>query len=203
MACHLPTHRSSRERAINARNAVAALSGVIPVAIYDHNEGPKKYGAGRESPQGFEAFTAYLQLGRQRTVGKAADVSGISLNTCKDLAKRFCWAKRVAQWDADQMKARFEEVRRERETRHRDEINKFRERQASRAIAMGDLADLMLDMTTDKLQAMRAAGEHISEQSIAQVARTVASLADMSMQIQATALGIDDLNEALDTEMDD
>ena len=172
------------------------------MAIYNHNKGPKKYGAGRESPQGFEAFTAYLQLGRQRTIKKAAEVAGIALTTCKDLAKRFCWTERAAQFDADQMKARFEEVRRERETRHREEINKFRERQANRAIAMGDLADLMLDMTTDKLTAMRAAGEHISEQSIAQVARTVASLADMSMQIQATALGIDDLNEALDAEME-
>lgn len=173
------------------------------MAIYEHNKGPKKYGAGKESAQGFEVFTAYLQLGRQRTVKKAAKIVGISQNTAEHLAKRFCWSERAAAYDGDQMKTRFEEVRKERERKHRDEINQFRERQATRAIAMGDLADLMLDMTTEKLTAMRAAGEHISEQSIAQVARTVASLADMSMQIQATALGIDDLNEALDAELDD
>ena len=171
--------------------------------IYEHNAGPKKAGANRESPEGYEAFVAYLELGRDRTFDKAAKIVGIAFTTARDLAKRFSWTERAAAYDADQMRQRFEEVRKERERKHRDEINKFRERQHIRAMAMGDLADLMLDMTTDKLQAMRAAGEHISEQSIANVARTVASLADMSMQIQATALGIDDLNEALDAELEE
>lgn len=171
--------------------------------IYDHNQGPKKYGASRETPEGYEAFVAYLELGRERTVGKAAKIAGIALTTAKDLAKRFCWTERAGAYDGDQMRQRFDEVRKARHRKHRAEINSFREKQHVRAMAMGDLADLMLDMTTDKLNAMRAAGEHISEQSIANVARTVASLADMSMQIQATALGIDDLNEALDADLDD
>lgn len=169
--------------------------------IYDHNKGPKKKGAGRETHTGFEAFTAYLLLGRERNISKTAKIVGISYNTCKDLSQRFCWPERAAAYDADQIKARFAEVKKAREKKHREEIDEFRHRQHTRAIAMGDLADLMLDMTADKLNAMRAAGEHISEQSISNVARTVASLADMSMQIQATALGIDDLNEALDADL--
>lgn len=171
--------------------------------IYDHNAGPKKKGAKIETPEGYEAFIAYLELGRDRTFDKAAKIVGIAFTTARDLAHRFSWTERAAAYDADQMRDRFKEVKKEREAKHRETINKFREQQHQRALAMGDLADLMLDMTTEKLNAMRAAGEHISEQSISNVARTVASLADMSMQIQATALGIDDLNDALDAELDD
>ena len=67
---------------------------------------------------------------------------------------------------------------------------------------MGDLADLMMDLTAEKLQAMRAAGELPSEQQIANLAKTVASLADMAMNLKATALGVDDLVEALEAELD-
>ena len=93
--------------------------GVIPPVakkeqkIYDHNAGPKKKGAKIETPEGYEAFIAYLELGRDRTFDKAAKIVGIAFTTARDLAHRFSWTERAAAYDADQMRDRFKEVKKE------------------------------------------------------------------------------------------
>ena len=170
------------------------------MAIYDHNQGLDKKGK-RETPEAFEAFTVYLELNRERSAAKVARILGCSAQNIQNMMKRNNWTKRAAAYDADRVKENFAEVRKEREEKHKRAIKKFREEQERRAQGMGELADLMMELTADKLQAMRAAGELPSEQSISNLAKTVASLADMAMNLQATALGVDELVDTLETEL--
>lgn len=157
---------------------------------YDHKRGKQ------ESPAAFEAFTCYLQLGRERSHKRVAEVIGDNLPIIAQYAKRYAWRERAAAYDADRMQDRFAEARKEREEQHRQAILKFRDDQARRARAMGKLAELMLELTEDKLLAMRDAGELPSEQQISNLAKTVATLADTSMNLEATALGVEELLDA-------
>ena len=167
---------------------------------WDHKQGYAHKGGKHESAKAYKAFTCYLELGDQRSLKKVERILGYGHEHLADMMKFYAWTDRAAAFDAAQVKARFNEVRENRAKEHREAIEKFRIEQERRAENMGQLADLMLDMTVDKMTAMRSAGEHISETSIANVARTVASLAEMSMNLKATALGVEDLTAALDVE---
>ena len=156
-----------------------------------------------ESPAAFANFTAYCELGPEiRTIRKAAEITGAKLDAAERQASKWKWQARAAEHDAHQVRIQFQAIKSQREHQQREKIAAFRNEQERRAHAMGDLADLMMDLTAEKLQAMRAAGELPSEQQIANLAKTVASLADMAMNLKATALGVDDLVEALEAELD-
>ena len=171
------------------------------MAKYDVGQGFKGKPGKFESPKAFEAFTAFLQLGRQRTIQKVADFMGVSKSAIVTMSRNYAWKDRAAEYDADQVKATFADVRKEKQEAQKRAIRKFRDEQLRRAEGMGDLADLMMDLTSEKLQAMRAAGELPSEQQISNLAKTVASLADMAMNLQATGLGVDELVDTLETEL--
>lgn len=156
-----------------------------------------------ETPKAYEAFTAYLELGRERTLKSVAKLLDITWAACANYSKKYSWQERAADYDADKVRSRFSEVRREKEEEHRVAIRLFREAQERRAKSLGELGDLMLDVATEKIEAMRAAGETISEHSLANIAKTVASLHEMSMNLGAAALGIDELEAALDAELSD
>lgn len=170
------------------------------MAIYELNQGLTGRNK-RETPEAFEAFTIYLELGRGRSANKVASVLGCSADNVKRWMKRNQWTTRAAQYDADKVKEDFKAVREKRAKEHKVAIERFRKEQERRARGMGDLADLMMELTSEKLMAMRAAGELPSEQSISNLAKTVASLADMAMNLQATALGVDELVDTLETEL--
>ena len=152
------------------------------MAAWDLGEGFEHKKGVRETPAAFEAFTVYLQLGRARTHKAVADVLGETMNNVRQYAKRYAWRERAAAYDAAQAQDRFADVKKEQEEQHRLAIMRFRDDQARRAKAMGGLAELMLELTRDKLEAMRAAGELPSEQQLSNLAKTVATLADTSMQ---------------------
>lgn len=171
------------------------------MAIYEHNKGFEGKSGKQESPEAFSAFTTYLELGRGRTNQKVAEILGISRSAVSQFAKKYNWRERASAYDADQVKQSFAEVRKEKQAKQKQAIRRFRDEQLRRAQGMGDLADLMMELTTEKLQAMRAAGELPSEQSISNLAKTVGSLADMAMNLQATGLGVDELVDTLEAEL--
>lgn len=170
------------------------------MAIYDLNQGLTGR-TKKETPESFEAFTIYLELGRGRTAQKVASVLGVSKDHIAKWMRRNNWRERATHYDADRVKENFKEVREKRAAEHKAAIERFRKEQERRAHGMGELADLMMELTSEKLMAMRAAGELPSEQSISNLAKTVASLADMAMNLQATALGVDELVDTLETEL--
>lgn len=172
------------------------------MAVYDHNQGfDTKKGKSSESPEAYGYFTIYMELGRERSYKKVGEVVGTTESNIRKFAKKYNWRERCAQFDADQVRATFADARAENQKKHKAAIKRFRDEQMRRAQGMGDLADLMMELTADKLQAMRAAGELPSEQSISNLAKTVASLADMAMNLQATGLGVDELVDTLETEL--
>ena len=173
----------------------------MPTPNTNANGYPVIEGMPKETPKAAEAFACYIELGRERTVAKVAKVLGIAGQRTRDWAAKYSWRERAAIHDSEQMKARFTDVAEERAEEHRAAIRKFRADQDRRAKAMGDLADLMVDLTAEKIQAMRAAGELPSEQQLANLAKTCATLAETSANLQATALGVDELVDLVEAEL--
>lgn len=169
-------------------------------AIYEFGQGYAHKKGKAETPAAYEALTCYLQLGRQRSHKQVAEIVGEPVRIIQQYATRYAWRERAAAWDAEQMQERFNEARKGREEAHRAAILKFRDDQARRARAMGGLAELLLELTREKVEAMRAAGELPSEQQLSNLAKTVATLSDTSMNLEATALGVDEL---LEVQLDD
>lgn len=166
------------------------------MADWDFRQGYGHKSGKVESAGAYEAFTCYINLGKPRTQRQVAVILDISLKTVETYAKRYAWTERAAAYDAHQMSKRFEEVKNTREEEHRKAIAKFRDDQARRAKAMGNLAELMLELTQEKMHAMRAAGELPSEQQLSNLAKTVATLSETSMNLEAAALGVDELLES-------
>lgn len=166
------------------------------MAVWDFGTGYDHKSGRAETPAAYEGFVTYLQLGRTRNHKTVADMLRQNLKTVEQWAKRYAWRERAAAYDAAHVVRRFEEIKAEREEQHKEAIRKFRDDQARRAKAMGNLAELMLELTQEKLMAMRAAGELPSEQQLSNLAKTVATLSDTSMNLEAAALGVDELLEA-------
>lgn len=163
---------------------------------WEHNQGFEHKRGKQESPAAFEAFTAFLQLGNKRNQQTVCEITGQSRNMVRIWSKEYAWKDRAAAYDGYMMAQRFNEVRADSEAKHKQAIIRFRDDQARRARAMGNLAELLLDLTREKVEAMRAAGELPSEQQLSNLAKTVATLGETSMNLEAAALGVEELLDA-------
>lgn len=150
----------------------------------------------KESPAAYEALTCYLELGANRSHKQVAAILGRHLSQLKTWSRNYSWKDRTAAYDAHQIQNRFKESRAENEAKHRAAILKFRDDQTRRARGMGQLAELLMELTQEKVEAMRAAGELPSEQQLSNLAKTVATLGETSMNLEAAALGVEELMEA-------
>lgn len=170
------------------------------MALYDHNQGLKKSN-GKETAKAYEAFVTYLELGRERTCARVAELLNLSPSAIERYSKLYNWQERAAAWDADQVRERFRDVREERDEEHRAKLLAFRDLQERRAEGMGKAVDLLLELTTAKLTELKETNTLPGEQVLDRLLRTMAALAETASNMQAAALGIDDLVEVLDEEL--
>jgi len=151
----------------------------------------------RESPEAYRVFSCYLDLGRHRSLRKAAEVAHVSLSTCGQYSSKYNWQERAAYFDRHQVEKFGAEVRAEFKNKHKAALAKFAEEQQRRAVSLGRLADLMIEITTESIDEMQQSGRVIDQQQLAAIARTASALADSSMNVGAASLGVDDLIEAI------
>lgn len=81
-----------------------------------------------ETPRAYEAFTVYRDLGRGRSIAKAARKEGKAKVTWEKWSRANNWVERVAAWDAEQ-----DRISRQAQL---DDIKKMRKRHADLASAM-------------------------------------------------------------------
>lgn len=167
--------------------------------VWHHGLGFESRAGKAETPAAYEALTCYLQLGKSRSHKSVASVLGRATSQIKTWSRLYNWKMRTAAYDAAQIKDRFKEAREANEAQHRAAILRFRDDQARRARGMGNLAELLMDLTREKVEAMRAAGELPSEQQLSNLAKTVATLGECSMNLEAAALGVEEL---MDSDLD-
>ena len=158
--------------------------------------GLKKKGV-KETPEAYRCFKIFLEIGRNRNLKQVANIAQKSYAQIEHFSKHNNWQERAAYYDASIVERWNLETKKEFEKQHKKALTKFREDQHRRAEALGHVADLLIDVTTESIDEMRSSGEVIDRQQLAAVARTAAALADAALNVGAASLGVDDLLEAI------
>ena len=166
---------------------------------WDFGNGLTKKGV-KESPEAYRCFKIFLELGRERTLQRTADVAQVKRDKLGQLSGRYNWQERAAYYDAHMVELWGKQVKEEFESTHKKELMKFRKDQQRRAESLGQVADMLIEVTSETLQDMISSGERVDAQQLAAVARTAASLSEAAMNTAAAALGVDDLMEAINPE---
>ena len=151
----------------------------------------------KETAEAYRCFRIFLQLGRERSLPLTAEVAQVKHDKLKQYSSKYNWTERAGYHDAHMVEQWGKDVEKEFESTHKKELLKFRKDQQRRAEGLGKVADLLIEVTADTLEDMRAADERIAPEQLAAIARTAGALADAAMNTAAAALGVDDLMDAI------
>lgn len=123
-----------------------------PREIVDHGSSKRPWHKQKgESAQAFEAFCAYLTLGKERTVKAAAEAIGKNIHTLGNWSKRWSWAMRAAAFEEHYAIMRLEDY-----VARRDDMYARLESVADKALA---LAENNIDVLLDEMRQARESGE--------------------------------------------
>ncbi|MBM5825897.1 MAG: hypothetical protein FJ054_11190 [Cyanobacteria bacterium M_surface_10_m2_119] len=164
----------------------------------DHAAAPLPFERLPEEPAGdYAALLLYRDLGPGRSLGQAADVSGRSESTLRRLAKRWAWQERLEAYDA-RFLARAAAVGAEAEqVRHRAQLVAFRDAQHRRAERLADAAEQLLELVVESTRKHLAAGTLLQPAQLGAGLTAAARALEASGSTAATALGVEELLEAL------
>ena len=147
-----------------------------------------------ESPKAYGALLAYLHLGRGRSQVKVADLLELPVTTVENYSRRHGWVERAAEHERLTVEKMF---RCDTEESHREALEQFRLDQLGRAHRAGQVADALIEMAIQKLEAMKAEGELPPPQAIPGLCRVAATLTELSCNTHADGIGVSKLLEQL------
>jgi hypothetical protein len=164
----------------------------------DHAPVPLPFERLPEEPAAdYAALLLYRDLGPGRSLSQAADVSGRSETTLRRLAKRWAWQERLEAYDA-RFLARAAAVGAEaQQARHRAQLVAFRDAQHRRAEQLADAAEQLLELVVESTRKHLAAGTLLQPAQLGAGLTAAARALEASGSTAATALGVEELLEAL------
>ena len=171
---------------------------------YDFRRGyelPPKYGK-HESAEQFRAFQEYMHMGPKRSLKTVAQMYEKTYDTMKSWAKKYCWDKRIAQWDKEQMALVYKETEKIREKKHKQSIMEFRDASERQARLMMDVAEDLLEVLTKRVKQAQQQGEDVPLPLVAGLLRATANITEQSRQAWASALGVEDMLQLVEQELE-
>ena len=158
--------------------------------------------AGRhENNDQFKAFQVFLH-GR-RNFEAVAEETGHSAQTLYKWAKKYEWEKRAARWDTQEMTLAMADATKLERKRQRDSIEEYRKANEDQAkMMMETSADLMATIQKRIVEA-EMEGEKIPMGLLSGLMRAAASMSDSGRQSWATALGVGQLMQVVETELEE
>lgn len=164
----------------------------------DHASAPLLFERLLEEPAcDYAALLLYRDLGPGRTLSQAAGLIGRSESTLRRVAKRWSWQERLEAYDACFL-ARAAEVGSEAEqARHRGQLVAFRDAQHRRAERLADAAEQLLELVVESTRKHLAAGTLLQPAQLGAGLTAAARALESSGSTAATALGVEELLEAL------
>lgn len=130
-------------------------------------------------------------------MSQAADVCGRSESTLRRLTKRWAWQERLEAYDASFLAQAAEVGAKAAQTRHRAQLVAFRDAQHRRAERLADAAERLLELVVQSTREHLAAGTLLQPAQLGAGLTAAARALDASGSTAATALGVEELLEAL------
>lgn len=170
--------------------------------IWEFQRGYKVNDAGRhENNDQFNAFQLYLN--GKRSYEAVAEERGGKAETVSQWAKRYNWDKRCAAWDTKQMAITMREANKIERRRQRQSIEEYRQANEAQAKMMMETSADLMAIIQKRIIKAEAEGEDIPMGLISGLMRAAANISDSGRQSWATALGVGQLMEVVDQELEE
>lgn len=172
--------------------------------IWEFQRGYKVNDAGRhESSEQFRAFQFYLNSTGSRTYAAVGDLADRHETVIGTWANRYNWDRRCAAWDKKQMAITFKEANKIERRRQRESIEDYRKANEEQAKMMMEVSGDLMAIIQKRLAKAEAEEENIPLGLISGLMRAAANISDSGRQSWATALGVGQLMEVVDNELEE
>jgi len=172
--------------------------------IWSFTRGYKVNVAGRhENEEQFRAFQFYLNNGGSRTLESTAEFCDRDPQTISQWAKKYNWDRRCAAYDKKQMAITFKEASKAERIQQRKAIQEFREANETQARQMMEVSSDLMNIIQQRIAKAAAEGEDIPMGLVSGLMRAAANISDSGRQSWATALGVGQLMEVVDQELEE
>lgn len=171
---------------------------------YDFRRGytlPPKFGK-HENAEQFRAFQEYMRMGPDRSYQAISELTGKSIDSVKNLAKKYQWEKRAAQWDKEQVALMWKDADKIRERKHKKSIIEFRDASERQARMMMEVSEDLLGVLTNTVKQVSQSGEDIPLALVAGLLRATANITEQSRQAWAASLGVEDMLQLVEAELE-
>jgi hypothetical protein len=172
--------------------------------IWEFQRGYRVNDAGRhENAEQFRGFQYYINAPGSRTYVGVADLMDKHENQIAVWAKRYNWERRAAAWDKKQVAITFKEANKIERRRQRESIEEYRKANEDQAKMMMEVSGDLMNIIQKRLIRAEAEQENIPLGLISGLMRAAANISDSGRQSWATALGVGQLMEVVDTELEE
>lgn len=174
-----------------------------PGPIYNFRRGYNVNKAGmHESSDQYAAFQKYLIIQGRRTFNELEGLSGYSSATLSKWSQAFNWERRAAEYDKKQMAIVWKQAEKFNENTHKQAIIEFRETSELQARMMARVSEDLLRVIGKRIEKAEKEGEDIPMPLVSGLLRAAASISEQSRQSWANALGINEMLDMVESEME-
>lgn len=169
---------------------------------YNFRRGYEVNKAGRhETSDQYAAFQKYLLLQGNRNISQLSDITGHHSQTLQAWCEDFNWQYRAASYDKDQLAIVWKQAEKMQRNTHRDAIVEFRESSERQAKLMAKVSEDLLRVLGKRIQKAEDEGEEVPMALVSGLLRAAANISEQSRQSWANALGVNEMLEIVETEM--
>lgn len=173
-----------------------------PGPIYNFRRGYKVAQAGRhETADMYAAFQKYLLLQGNRNYTELSRLTGHAQTAIASWAKTFNWEKRAATYDKDQLAIVWKEAESFQRNTHKEAIIQFRESSERQARMMARVSEDLLRVLGKRIAQAEEEGEEVPMPLVSGLLKAAASISEQSRQSWANALGVNEMLDMVEAEM--
>jgi hypothetical protein len=173
-----------------------------PGPIYGFRRGYRVREAGKhENADQYASFQKFLLLQGERTLENVRQLSGHSVPTLSSWSKTFNWQKRAAAYDKDQMAIVWKQAEKMQQNSHKEAIVEFRESSERQARMMARVSEDLLRVLGKRIAKAEEEGEEVPMALVSGLLRSAANISEQSRQSWANALGVNEMLEMVEAEM--
>lgn len=181
----------------------AELPSGEPGPIYNFRRGYKVRDAGKhETAEQFSCFQQYMRLGGDRSLNELSRTTGHSFAALTRWSKKYHWERRVAAWQKDQMALTWRQAEKLDRNAHREAILEFKKSSERQARMMSRVSEDLVRVLGRRISQAEENNEPIPMHMIGGLLRAAASLSEQSRESWGNALGISELLDVVDAEVE-
>jgi hypothetical protein len=137
-----------------------------------------------------------------RSLTELSVMTGHAQASLSKWSEKYNWDKRIAAWQKDQMALAWRQAEKLQRNTHREAIAEFRRSSERRARIMSRVSEDLIRVLGKRIAKAEEADEEIPMNQISGLLKAAASINEQSREEWGNALGINELLEVVDSEVE-